>query len=112
MLQTGRPLPAPVLYPLLKALDPARVSKSQFKAPKGARLDVAKKRDLLATLDAAQRARSARQFEKLRDAGATESVASRGAITTLTVEQIANGYTKVEVIFEDGTHIISVFPTT
>jgi len=35
------PIPAPVLFPLLKALNPERAAKGRFKAPKGMKVNTA-----------------------------------------------------------------------
>lgn len=113
MTQTSPPLPTPLLYSLFKAVNPPPASEVRFKAPKGGRLDSGGKRALQEALDAARRARSPRQFATLLGGGAREQAAvSHGSITTLTVSYGKDGYTKVEVVYQDGTHILSVFPTT
>lgn len=112
MSQTSTPLPTPLLYSLLKAVNPPAAG-VRFKAPKGRRLDSGGKRAFQEALDAARQARSPRQFAKLLGGEAREQVAqSHGSIKTLTVSYGKDGYTTVEVIYQDGTHILSIFPTT
>lgn len=113
------PIPTPVLYSLLKAIDPSKALKGKFKAEKGAKVSAGAKRSFTGVLEAANQARSARQFASLMKNGAVSSIAvgSCGAITTLTVKYEKNGYTTVTVGFENyqnpgcGT-IVSTFPTT
>jgi len=113
------PIPTPVLYSLLKAVDPSKALKGRFKAEKGAKVSAGAKRSFTEVLEAANQAKSARQFESLMKTGAVSSIAagSCGAITTLTVEYKKTGYTVVTVAFENylnpgcGT-IVSTFPTT
>jgi hypothetical protein len=113
MAQTSQPIPTSLLYPLLKALGPERMANARFKAPKGERLSVSAKRAFQATLAAAQQAKSPQQFAKTLGGEASNQAAlSHGSITTLTVSYGKDGYTKVEIIFQDGTHILSIFPTT
>jgi hypothetical protein len=115
MAQASQPIPATQLYPLLRALDSERMINGRFKAPKGQRLNNGARQALQATLAAAQQAKSPQQFATLLGGGgapSNQAVRSHGAITTLTVSYGADGYTQVEIIFQDGTHIISVFPTT
>jgi hypothetical protein len=112
MAQTSPPIPTPLLYSLFKAVNPPPASEVSFKAPKGRRLDTAGKRALQEALDAARRARSPRQFATLLGGEAHQQAAiSHGSITTLTVTYGKDGYTKVEIIYQDGTHILSAFPT-
>jgi hypothetical protein len=111
------PLPAPLLYSLLKAIDPSKALKGQLKAEKGAKAGAGAKRSFTRALEAANQAKSAQQFASLMKSGVESSVAagSCGAITTLTVEY-KNGYTTVIVAFENylspgcGT-IVSSHPT-
>lgn len=112
------PIPAPVLYSLLKAFDPAKALKGQFKAEKGAKISAGAKRSFTGALEAANQAKSAKQFASLMKTGAVSSLsAGCGSITTLTVEYKKTGYTVVTVSFENyqtagcGT-IVSTFPTT
>lgn len=121
MTQSGRgavlfkipPLPTPLLYSLLKALNPPPASEVRFKAPKGRRLDGDGKRAFQQALDAVRQVRSPQQFAKLLGGEARrQAVGSHGSITTLTVTHGKDGYTAVEVIYQDGTHILSIFPTT
>ncbi len=109
-------IPAPVLYPLLKALNPERASKGRFKAPKGMKVNSAAKRSLLATLTAAGEAKSPQQFASLLKG---ETIATRadagswGAITELTVQYTKEGYTIITVRYEKGNMpLIVVYPTT
>jgi len=112
------PLPAPLLYSLLKAVDPSKALKGQFKAEKGAKVSAGAKRSFTEALEAANQAKSARQFASLMKTGAVSSIGgSCGAITTLTVEYSKNGYTTVRVAFENYQNpgcgsIVSTFPTT
>jgi len=112
------PLPAPLLYSLLKAVDPAKALKGQFKAEKGAKVSAGAKRSFTEALEAANQAKSARQFASLMKSSAVSSIGgSCGAITTLTVEYSKNGYTTVRVAFENYQNpgcgsIVSIFPTT
>jgi hypothetical protein len=82
-----KPIPAPVLYPLLKALNPPKAIKGRFKAPKGMKVNAAAKRSLLATLTAAEEAKSPQQFASLLNGGTATSAAQVpqgwGAITEL-----------------------------
>jgi len=112
------PIPAPVLYSLLKAIDPAKALQGKFKAEKGAKVSAGAKRSLTEALEAANQAKSAKQFASLMNTGAVSSLAAGcGSITTLTVKYSKDGYTTVTVGFENyqnpgcGT-IVSTFPTT
>jgi hypothetical protein len=112
------PLPAPLLYALLKAVDPSRALKGQFKAEKGAKVGAGAKRSFIKALEAANQAKSAQQFASLMKTGVVSSIGgSCGAITTATVQYTKNGYTIVIVAFENyqnpgcGT-IVSIFATT
>jgi hypothetical protein len=113
------PLPTPLLYSLLKAVDPSKALKGQFKAEKGAKVNAGAKRSFTEALEAANQAKSAQQFASLMKTGAVSSIGfgSCGAITTLTVQYTKNGYTIITVAFENyqnpgcGT-IITVYPTT
>ncbi|MBV8545317.1 MAG: hypothetical protein JO093_11010 [Acidobacteria bacterium] len=112
------PIPAPLLYSLLKAIDPGKALKGQFKAEKGAKISAGAKRSFTGALEAASQAKSAKQFESLMETGPVSSLsAGCGAITTLTVSYSKKGYTTVVVSFENyqnpgcGT-IVSTFPTT
>jgi hypothetical protein len=109
MNQTSTPLPAPLLYSVLKALKPP-ADGVRFKAPDGGKPDASGKRALQEALDAARQARSAGQFAKL--VGGQELAVSHGNILCLTVEYNKDGYTIVRVRYQDGTQIISSFPTT
>jgi len=112
------PIPAPVLYSLLKAIDPAKALNGKFKAEKGAKVSAGAKRSLTEALEAANQAKSAKQFASLMKNGAVSSLtAGCGSITTLTVEYSKSGYTTVTVKFENYQNpgcgsIISTFPTT
>ena len=113
------PLPAPLLYSLLKSVDPSKALKGKFKAEKGAKVSAGAKRSFTEALEAANQAKSARQFASLMKTGAVSSIeaGSCGAITTLTVEYTKKGYTIVRVAFENYQNpgcgsIISVYPTT
>lgn len=111
------PIPAPLLYSLLKALNPPRAIKGRFKAPKGMKVNSAAKRSLLATLSAAEAAKSPRQFASLLKGGTAVSTAqaggSWGAITELTVQYTKDGYTIITVRYEKGgMPLIVVYPTT
>ncbi len=112
------PIPASVLYSLLKAIDPAKALKGQFKAEKGARVSAGAKRSFTGALESANQAKSAKQFASLMKTGAVNSLdVGCGAITTLTVKYSKNGYTTVTVAFENyqnpgcGT-VILIYPTT
>lgn len=113
------PLPTPLLYSLLKAVDPSKALKGQFKAEKGAKVSAGAKRSFTEVLEAANQAKSAKQFASLMKTGPVSSIAagSCGAITTLTVEYTKKGYTIITVAFENymnegcGT-IIKTYPTT
>ena len=112
------PIPAPVLYSLLKAIDPAKALKGKFKAEKGAKVSAGAKRSLTEALEAANQAKSAKQFASLMKTGSVSSLSTGcGSITKLTVEYSKDGYTTVTVAFENyqtlgcGT-IVSKFPTT
>ena len=90
----------------------------QFKAEKGAKVSAGAKRSFTQALEAANQAKSAKQFESLMKTGAVSSLsAGCGAITTLTVKYSKDGNTTVTVSFENfqnpgcGT-IVSTFPTT
>jgi hypothetical protein len=111
------PIPAPLLYSLLKAVDPSKALKGKFKGEKGAKVSAGAKRSLTKTLEAANQAKSAQQFASLMKSGVVSSLgASCGAITTLTIEYTKSGYTIITVAFENyqnagcGT-IISAFAT-
>ena len=106
---TSTPLPAPLLYSVLKALKPP-AGGVRFKAPDGGKPDASGKRALQEALDAARQARSAGQFTRL--VGGEQLAVSHGSITCLTVEYTKEGYTIVRVKYQDGTQIISAFPTT
>jgi hypothetical protein len=111
------PIPAPVLYPLLKALNPPRAIKGRFKAPRGTKVSAAAKRSLLSTFAAAEEAKSPQQFASLLSGGAAVTAAqadgSWGAITELTVQYTKNGYTIITVRYEKGNMpLIVVYPTT
>jgi hypothetical protein len=106
------PLPPTLLYSLLTALGPEKLSQAQFKGASGTRVDAAAKREFLATVEAARKAKTPQQFEKALGGGASERLTSAATITKLTVEYKADGYTEVRVEFSDGRQIISVFPTT
>jgi len=110
------PIPAPLLYSLLKAIDPAKALKGQFKAEKGAKVGAGAKRSFTKALEAANQAKSAKQFASLMKTGVENSLgAGCGAITTLTITYSKNGYATVVVAFENyqnpgcGT-IVSTFP--
>ena len=113
------PIPTSLLYSLLKAVDPAKALKGQFKAEKGAKVSAGAKRSFTEALEAANQAKSARQFASLMKTGAVSAIGfgSCGAITTLTVQYTKNGYTIITVAFENyqnpgcGT-IITTYPTT
>ena len=113
------PLPTPLLYSLLKAVDPSRALKGQFKAEKGAKVSAGAKRSFTEALEAANQAKSAQHFARLMKTGVVSSIGvwSCGAITTLTVQYTKNGYTIITVAFENyqnpgcGT-IIKTYPTT
>ena len=111
-----KPIPAPVLYPLLKALNPPAAIKGRFKAPKGMKVNAAAKRSLLATLTAAEEAKSPRQFASLLNGGTAANAAqagSWGAITELTVQYTKDGYTIITVRYENGNMpLIVSYPTT
>jgi hypothetical protein len=112
MTQTSQPIPTSLLFPLLRALEPSSMINGRFKAPKGERLSNSTKQALQATLAAAQQAKSPSQFAKLVNGGTSVQAArSHGSITTLTIAYGKDGYTTVEIIYQDGTHIISIFPT-
>ena len=113
------PLPAPLLYSLLRAVDPSKALKGQFKAgEKGAKVSAGARRSFTAALDAANQAKSAKQFASLMKTGAVDSIeAGCGAITKLTVEYTKKGYTIVRVAFENYQtpgcgSITSIYPTT
>jgi len=111
------PIPAPVLYSLLKAIDPAKALKGKFKAEKGAKVSAGAKRSLTEALEAANQAKSAKQFASLMKNGVDSLSGGCGSITTLTVEYSKDGYTTVTVKFENYQtlgcgSIISKFPTT
>ena len=111
-----KPIPAPVLYPLLKALNPPAAIKGRFKAPKGMKVNAAAKRSLLATFTAAEEAKSPQQFTSLLNGGTATNAAQApqgwGAITELTV-QYMNGYTIITVRYQNGSMpLIVVYPTT
>jgi hypothetical protein len=112
------PLPTPLLYSLLKAVDPSKALKGQFKAEKGARVNAGAKRSFTEVLEAANQAKSAQQFASLMKTGVVRSIGgSCGAITTLTVQYTKNGYTIITVAFENNQNqgcgtIITVYPTT
>jgi len=108
-------IPAPVLYPLLKALNPERAIKGRFKAPKGMKVNGAAKRSLLATFTAADAAKSPQQFASLLkgETITTSQASSWGAITELTVQYTKDGYTIITVRYEKGNMpLIVVYPTT
>jgi hypothetical protein len=112
-----KPIPAPVLYPLLKALDPPRAIKGRFKAPKGMKVNSIAKRSLLATFTAADEAKSPQQFDSLLKgetiASAAQAGGSWGAITELTVQYTKEGYTIITVRYEKGNMpLIVSYPTT
>ncbi|MFL6200306.1 MAG: hypothetical protein ACJ76J_14085 [Thermoanaerobaculia bacterium] len=112
---TVQPIPAERLYPLLSAIDPDLLAKGQT-ITVGAKRGRDSQGAFLSLLETAREARSARQFaEKLNGGGkslaAVSESTSKGAITDLTVEYKADGYTEVRVRFENGDQIISVFPT-
>ncbi|HXH39216.1 MAG TPA: hypothetical protein VNN08_11360 [Thermoanaerobaculia bacterium] len=114
---TLKPIPAPLLYPLLKALNPPRALKGRFKAPKGMKVNPAAKRSLQATLTAAEEAKSPQQFASLLQGGtATNTLqanGSWGAITELTVQYTKDGYTIITVVYEKGNMpLVVVYPTT
>ena len=112
------PIPAPVLYPLLKALDPPRVINGRFKASNGTKVNAAAKRSLLSTFRAADEAKSPQQFASLLNGGAGAAVAaaqagSSGAITELTVQYTKEGYTIITVRYANSTMpVIVIYPTT
>ncbi len=111
------PIPAPVLYPLLKALNPPRAIQGRFKAPKGMKVNSAAKRSLLSTFTAADEAKSPQQFASLLNGGTATTAAqaggSWGAITELTVQYTKEGYTIITVRYEKGNMpLIVVYPTT
>ena len=66
---SNAPLPPAVLFPLLKALGPEKISKSKFKAPAGGRVDARDKRDFLSIVDAAKKSKTSAQFSKLLSNG-------------------------------------------
>jgi len=108
-------IPAPVLFPLLKALNPERAIKGRFKAPKGGKVSSGAKRSLLATFTAAEEAKSPQQFASLLkgEKVQTAAVSGMGAITELTVQYTKEGYTIITVRYENSTMpIIVVYPTT
>ncbi len=109
-------IPAPVLYPLLKALNPERAAKGRFRAPKGMKVNGAAKRSLLATFTAAGEAKSPQQFASLlkgETIATTAQAGSWGAITELTVQYTKDGYTIITVRYEKGNMpLIVVYPTT
>ncbi len=105
------PIPNPLLYPILKALDPTSAIKGRFKAPKGMKVSSAAKRSVLATFTAANEAKSPKQFATLLNGGAAQDVKGWGAITQLTVEY-ENGLTVITIRYERGNMpIIVVYPT-
>jgi|GEM_PF-805458 len=110
------PIPTPVLYSLLKAVDPAKALKGQVKSTKGVRLTTGAKRSFTSTLEAAQKAKTPQQFASLMNGGAVataQAPAGWGAITELTVQYTKDGYTIVTVRYANGPGpIISIFPTT
>ena len=112
------PIPTPVLYSLLKAVDPSKALKGKFKAENGSKVSAGAKRSFTGVLEAATQAKSARQFASRMKTDAISSISgSCGAITTLTVEYSKNGYTTVKVAFENYQNpgcgsITSIFPTT
>lgn len=109
-------IPAPVLYPLLKALNPERAIKGRFKAPKGMKVNDAAKRSLLATFTAADEAKSPQQFASLlkgETIASASQASSWGAITELTVQYTKDGYTIITVRYERGNMpLVVVYPTT
>ncbi|MGH9419091.1 MAG: hypothetical protein ACRD3J_03890 [Thermoanaerobaculia bacterium] len=111
---TLAPLPTPLLYSLLKAIDPSKALKGKFKAAKGSKVTAAAKGSLTATLEAAGKAKSASQFASLMKGGPVSSRAggSCGAITEATVQYTKQGYTIITIRFENCGSIISVYPTT
>jgi len=110
------PIPAPVLYPLLKALDPPRVINGRFKASNGTKVNAAAKQSLLSTFRAADEAKSPQQFASLLNGGAAVAAAqagSSGAITELTVQYTKEGYTIITVRYANSTMpVIVIYPTT
>jgi hypothetical protein len=116
---TVQTIPAERLYPLLSAIDPDLLAKGQT-ITVGAKRGRDSQGAFLSLLETARDAKSARQFtEKLnggngggKSLAAASGSTSKGAITELTVEYKADGYTEVRVRFENGDQIISVFPTT
>jgi len=110
------PLPTPLLYSLLKSVDPTKALKGQVKSTKGVKVTSTAKRSFTSTLEAAQQAKSAQQFASLMNGGAVataQNPAGWGAITELTVQYTKNGYTIVTVRYENGPGpIISSFPTS
>jgi len=111
-----QPIPAQLLYPLLKALNPERAIKGRFKAPKGMKVNVAAKRSLLAMFTAADQAKSPEQFASLLKGGTASSSiqagGSWGAIIELTVQYTKEGYTIITVRYENGKTLVVVYPTT
>ena len=103
-----QPLPAGVLFPLLKALDPAKLKKSQSRG----RVAAADAAVFKAAVDAAATSRTARQFAKRlgNGNGAGAAAAAPLTITELTV-QYSGGYTIVTIGYSNGHTEIHAFPT-
>jgi Tfp pilus assembly major pilin PilA len=112
MAREQQPLPPALLYSLLKALNPGRIAAGRSRTEAGIKADAAAKRAFQSVVEAAGKARSASQFERLiRDSTTANRAESHGAITELTVEYTKDGYTIIRVRFEDGTQTVVAYPT-
>ena len=112
-----QPLPPRVLFPLLKALNPAQLKKGKFQQSSGGRVTDADKAQFNAMIDAAALSRTAQQFAKRLGNGNGKGGTVRAAaatalsITTLTVQYTSNGYTIVTIGYSDGHTVIRISPT-
>jgi len=107
----SQPLPPTLLYPLLKALGPEKLAKGRVKASNGDKVDPRLKREFEATVDAALRAKTAKQFAALTNGA--DRVETGGSITKLTVEYKKDGYTYITVVYDNPPRSFLVsYPTT
>src|SRR5688572_14524348 len=101
MVTKPKSFPIPVLYLILKGLK-VRPAKGRFRAVKGQKTSESDKRMFRALLEAAQKAKSPRQFETLLGQESTDRLAER-YITVLTVSYRTDGTMLISVRFSDGT---------
>lgn len=93
MPQTQKAIPASRVYSLLKSAKPGELQ--------GRKTNGASQQNFQAIIDAAKKARTAREFEKMLNGGGAKAVGGCGAITELIVEYPGDGTVRISIATEN-----------